>query len=162
MMSNEKKTLGIEFGSTRIKTCVIDGTYHVLSSGDHTWKSDCVNGVWTYDLKDAWDGLRDALRHTECLDGLDAMGVSAMMHGYLAFDKDWNLLAPFRTWQNTMTGQAAGELTGLFRFNIPQRWSVLQGKTFWAWGRPAACSPSTRPRWTTTTAWCRPLTPWKR
>ena len=124
MMSKEKKTLGIEFGSTRIKTCVIDGTYHVLSSGDHTWKSDCVNGVWTYDLKDAWDGLRDALRHTECLDGLDAMGVSAMMHGYLAFDKDWNLLAPFRTWQNTMTGQAAGELTGLVRFNILQRWSV--------------------------------------
>ena len=123
-MSAATKTLGIEFGSTRIKTCVIDGTYRVLSSGDHTWKSDCVDGVWTYDLKDAWEGLKDALRRTEGLEGLSAAGISAMMHGYLAFDSDWQLLVPFRTWQNTMTGPAAAELTKLFNFNIPQRWSI--------------------------------------
>ncbi|MBQ7871730.1 MAG: ATPase [Oscillospiraceae bacterium] len=119
-MSN---TLGIEFGSTRIKAVLIDGAFCPVASGDYTWKSDFRNGVWTYDLEEAWQGLRTALRALGSV-SVDAMGVSAMMHGYLAFDKDWNLLTPFRTWQNTMTGEAADRLTELFGFNIPQRWSI--------------------------------------
>ncbi len=122
--TGSKTALGVEFGSTRIKTSVVDETYQVISSGDHLWKSDCVDGVWTYDLKDAWVGLKDALGKTGGLERVSAMGVSAMMHGYLAFDRDWNLLVPFRTWQNTMTGPAAAELTKAFSFNVPQRWSV--------------------------------------
>ena len=82
------------------------------------------NGVWTYDLAEAWQGLRTALSGVENRDSIAAMGISGMMHGYLAFDKDWNLLTPFRTWQNTITGPAAAELTSLFGFNIPQRWSI--------------------------------------
>ncbi len=122
--TGKKAALGVEFGSTRIKTAVVDDAFRMIASGDHLWKSDCVNGVWTYDLKDAWAGLKDALRKTADLDKVSAMGVSAMMHGYLAFDRDWNLLTPFRTWQNTMTGPAAAELTALFDFNVPQRWSI--------------------------------------
>ena len=114
-------TLGIEFGSTRIKAVLIDEAFRPLASGDYTWKSDLRDGVWTYDLEEAWSGLRTALRALGEV-SVDAMGISAMMHGYLAFDKDWNLLAPFRTWQNTMTGEEAAELTELFGFNIPQRW----------------------------------------
>ena len=82
------------------------------------------NGVWTYSLDAVWNGLKDALRHLEHREMITAMGLSAMMHGYLAFDRDWNLLVPFRTWQNTMTAPAAAELSELFRFNIPQRWSI--------------------------------------
>ena len=119
-MSN---TLGIEFGSTRIKAVLIDGAFCPVAAGDYTWKSDFRNGVWTYDLEEAWHGLRTALRALGEV-RVDAMGVSAMMHGYLAFDKDWKLLTPFRTWQNTMTGEAADRLTELFGFNIPQRWSI--------------------------------------
>ena len=80
--------------------------------------------MWTYPLEEVWTGLKAALSQVENRDGIAAAGVSAMMHGYLAFDKDWNLLTPFRTWQNTITGQAAVELTELFGFNIPQRWSI--------------------------------------
>lgn len=116
-------TLGIEFGSTRIKAVVIDEAFRPVASGDYTWKSDLRDGVWTYDLEEAWSGLRTALRALGEI-SVDAMGISAMMHGYLAFDKDWNLLTPFRTWQNTMTGEEAAELTELFGFNIPQRWSI--------------------------------------
>ena len=116
--------LGVELGSTRIKAVSVGADHRVVSSGDHTWASRYENGVWTYSLEAVWYGLKDALRQVENLDAITAMGVSAMMHGYLAFDKDWNLLVPFRTWQNTMTGPAAAELSALFRFNIPQRWSV--------------------------------------
>ncbi len=116
--------LGIEFGSTRIKAVAIDGKYAPAASGGYTWKSSFENGVWTYDLAEAWTGLKAALRDAGNLGEVKAMGVSAMMHGYLAFDADWNLLVPFRTWQNTITGQAAAELTELFGFNIPQRWSI--------------------------------------
>ena len=116
-------TLGIEFGSTRIKAVLIDEAFRPVASGDYTWKSDLRDGVWTYDLEEAWSGLRTALRALGEV-SVDAMGISAMMHGYLAFDKDWNLLTPFRTWQNTMTGEEAAELTELFGFNIPQRWSI--------------------------------------
>ena len=119
-----KTCLGVEFGSTRIKAVAIDGQYNVVSAGEHTWASRYENGVWTYSLDDIWNGLRDAVSGVENREEIAAMGLSAMMHGYLAFDKDWNLLVPFRTWQNTMTGPAAAELSELFHFNIPQRWSI--------------------------------------
>ncbi|MCI8739856.1 MAG: ATPase [Oscillibacter sp.] len=119
-----KTCLGIELGSTRIKAVEIDGAYRPLSSGDYTWASRYENGVWTYPLEEVWTGLKAALAQVEHRQDIAAMGVSAMMHGYLAFDKDWNLLTPFRTWQNTNTGPAAAELTELFDFNIPQRWSI--------------------------------------
>ena len=116
--------LGIELGSTRIKAVAIDEKHMPVSSGDYTWKSTYENGIWTYDLAEVWTGLKTALSGIEDRENVTAMGISAMMHGYLAFDKDWNLLVPFRTWQNTITGQAAAELTELFGFNIPQRWSI--------------------------------------
>ena len=116
--------LGIELGSTRIKAVAIDQAHIPVSSGDYTWKSTYENGIWTYGLDEVWKGLKAALSGVENRDTIRGMGVSAMMHGYLAFDKDWNLLTPFRTWQNTITGPAAAELTELFGFNIPQRWSI--------------------------------------
>ena len=119
-----KTCLGIELGSTRIKAVAIDGAFRPVSAGDHTWASRYENGVWTYPLEEAWAGLKSALSQVENRENIAAAGVSAMMHGYLAFDKDWNLLTPFRTWQNTITGQAAAGLTELFGFNIPQRWSI--------------------------------------
>ncbi len=117
-------TLGIEFGSTRIKAVVVDNAFRPVLSGDFTWKSRHENGYWTYGLDEVWTGLRAAVGALGEVPPLDAMGVSGMMHGYLAFDKDWNLLVPFRTWQNTTTAPAAAELTGLLGFTIPQRWSV--------------------------------------
>ena len=120
----EHTYLGIEFGSTRIKAVAIDEKHIPISSGDYTWKSTYENGVWTYDLAEVWQGLNVALAGVENRERIAAMGISGMMHGYLAFDKDWNLLVPFRTWQNTITGPAAAELTALFGFNIPQRWSI--------------------------------------
>ena len=119
-----KTCLGIELGSTRIKAVAIDSSFRPVSSGDYTWASRYENGVWTYPLEDAWAGLKAAVSQVENRESIAAAGVSAMMHGYLAFDKDWNLLTPFRTWQNTITGPAAAELTELFGFNIPQRWSI--------------------------------------
>ncbi len=116
--------LGIELGSTRIKAVAVDEGFRPVSSGDYTWASRYENGVWTYSLEEVWTGLRAALSAVENRAEVAAAGVSAMMHGYLAFDRDWNLLVPFRTWQNTITGPAAAELTALFSFNVPQRWSV--------------------------------------
>lgn len=121
---NEKTILGVEFGSTRIKAVTIDGAHRPVSSGDYTWASTYDNGIWTYSLEEVWTGLKTALAGLEGRQNIAAMGVSGMMHGYLAFDKDWDLLVPFRTWQNTVTGQAAAELTACFGFNIPQRWSI--------------------------------------
>ena len=123
-MNDMRNTLGIELGSTRIKAVAIDEKHVPVSSGDYTWKSSYENGVWTYSLDEVWKGLKAAVSGVENRESIKAMGVSAMMHGYLAFDKDWNLLVPFRTWQNTITAQAAAELTELFCFNIPQRWSI--------------------------------------
>ena len=119
-----KTTLGIELGSTRIKAVTVDGGFRPVSTGDYTWASRYENGVWTYPLEEAWTGLKSALSKVENREDVAAAGVSAMMHGYLAFDRDWNLLVPFRTWQNTITGPAAAELTELFGFNVPQRWSA--------------------------------------
>ena len=116
--------LGIELGSTRIKAVAIDENHVPVSSGDYTWASSFENGVWTYDIAEAWTGLKTAISGIENRDSVKAMGISGMMHGYLAFDKDWKLLTPFRTWQNTITAQAAADLTALFGFNVPQRWSI--------------------------------------
>ena len=123
-MENNKTVLGVELGSTRIKAVTIDAQHKPVSSGGYTWKSSFENGIWTYDISDAWKGLKAALAQVEDRENIAAMGISGMMHGYLAFDKDWNLLVPFRTWQNTITAQAAAELTELFGFNMPQRWST--------------------------------------
>lgn len=116
--------LGIELGSTRIKAVAINEKHIPVSSGDYTWKSTYENGIWTYDLAEVWTGLKAALTEVENREYVKAMGISAMMHGYLAFDREWNLLVPFRTWQNTITGQAAEKLSTVFGFNIPQRWSI--------------------------------------
>ena len=124
MPTQNKTCLGLELGSTRIKAVTIDSAFKPISSGDYTWASRYENGVWTYGLEEVWTGLRAALSAVENRAEVAAAGVSAMMHGYLAFDREWNLLVPFRTWQNTITGPAAAELTALFSFNVPQRWSV--------------------------------------
>ena len=124
MPTQNKTCLGLELGSTRIKAVTIDSAFKPISSGDYTWASRFENSVWTYPLEEVWTGLKAALSGVENRQDIAAAGVSAMMHGYLAFDADWNLLTPFRTWQNTITGQAAAELTELFGFNIPQRWSI--------------------------------------
>ena len=119
--------LGVELGSTRIKAVLTDATHTVLAQGSHTWENDYQDGVWTYPLDAVWVGLRAAV--TQALDALPgvqvrAMGFSGMMHGYLAFDGEGRLLVPFRTWRNTFTARASQELTALFGFPIPQRWSI--------------------------------------
>lgn len=128
-----KTSLGIEFGSTRIKAVLIDENYQVIAQGDHGWQNHLVDGIWTYPLSEVWSGLQDAYAHlrtdVKSRYGLDltrigAMGFSAMMHGYLPFDKEGNLLVPFRTWRNTMTAQASARLSKLFNYNIPQRYSI--------------------------------------
>ena len=116
--------LGIELGSTRIKAVAIDEGHRPVAAGDYSWASTLRDGIWTYDLEEAFSGLKTALAQVADRENICAAGISAMMHGYLAFDRDWNLLVPFRTWQNTMTARAARELTELFGFNIPQRWSI--------------------------------------
>jgi len=116
--------LGIELGSTRIKAVIIDEKFRVISSGDYTWSASFSDGIWTYDLREALVGLKTALSKLEGRETVCSVGVSGMMHGYLAFDENWNLLVPFRTWQNTITGPAAQELTELVDYNIPQRWTV--------------------------------------
>lgn len=125
--------LGIELGSTRIKAVLIDSHFETIAAGSFTWENKFVDGIWTYPLKEVWQGLQSA--YTELTNKIRAeygvsvtqigsIGVSAMMHGYLAFDKDGQQLVPFRTWRNNITGEAADQLTKLFNFNIPQRWSI--------------------------------------
>lgn len=129
-----RATLGIELGSTRIKACLVgEDPSTVLATGSFEWENQFVDGLWTYSLDAVWSGLAEAfadLRRSVQetygveLTTLRSLGVSAMMHGYLAFDKDDQLLVPFRTWRNTNTGQAAAALTELFGVNIPLRWSI--------------------------------------
>ena len=130
---NGHTALGIEFGSTRIKAVLIGPDHQPLATGGHEWRAKFEDDVWTYDLADVWSGLQAAYadlaadverRHGVRLETVGAMGISALMHGYLAFDANGDLLVPFRTYQNTMTGEAAVELTQLFQHNIPQRWSI--------------------------------------
>ena len=125
--------LGIEFGSTRIKAVLVDDKNTPIAQGGHEWENHLENGIWTYPLSEIKDGLQDCYKDLKkdvkekygvSLKKLAAIGISGMMHGYLAFDKDGNLLVPFRTWRNTITGEAAKELTEVLGFNIPQRWSI--------------------------------------
>lgn len=128
-----RTALGIELGSTRIKACLVGDDLEVLATGVHEWENRYVDGRWTYALDDVWDGVRAAYadlvaaaerQHGVAPTTYRAIAVSAMMHGYLAFDADGELLVPFRTWRNTDTGPAADELTLLFGVNIPLRWSI--------------------------------------
>ena len=132
-IADGRAVLGIELGSTRIKAVLIGPDHAPIASGDHTWENRLENGVWTYHLEDVWAGIQDAYanlvadvkaKYGVALAKLGGFGVSAMMHGYLPFDKDGKQLAEFRTWRNTMTGEAAAELTDLLGFNVPQRWSI--------------------------------------
>lgn len=128
-----KTLLGVEFGSTRIKAVLLNDDYTPIASGSYEWENRYENGIWTYRLEDVWAGLQESYRilseavfttyHVR-LQTIGAIGFSAMMHGYLPFDQEGNLLVPFRTWRNTSTGPAAAKLTELFQFNIPQRWSI--------------------------------------
>ncbi len=119
-----KTVLGIEFGSTRIKAVLIGEDHLPIASGSHEWENKHENGVWTYSLEDVWAGLQESYRNLSHevlekyktpLKTIGAIGFSAMMHGYVVFDKDGNLLVPFRTWRNTMTGQAADCSNSTFR-----------------------------------------------
>lgn len=125
--------LGIELGSTRIKAVLVGEDHRPIAAGNCEWENRYQHGIWTYSLEDIWAGLQESYRQLSNevfqnygtpLHAVGAIGISAMMHGYMAFDKDGNQLVPFRTWRNTITGQAARELTALFQFNIPQRWSI--------------------------------------
>ena len=124
--------MGIEFGSTRIKAVLIDGQGNVLGSGGYEWENALRGGYWTYDLTDAVQGMQAsyaalntayAAKYGEPIRKLDGIGISAMMHGYLAFDEKYNLLTPFRTWRNTNTARASDELSAELHFNMPMRWS---------------------------------------
>ena len=128
-----RAVLGLEFGSTRIKAVLIGDDFIPFAQGNHDWENRLEDGVWTYHMDDIWGGLQDCYadlvrdvkeQYGVELTKLAALGISGMMHGYLAFDKEGNLLVPFRTWRNTMTEQSAAELTAAFDFNIPQRWTI--------------------------------------
>jgi len=127
-----KAILGIEFGSTRIKAVLIDSENNPIAQGSHTWENQLVDGLWTYSTEAIWAGLQDCYadlrknvveQYSVEIEELAAIGISAMMHGYLPF-KGNDILVPFRTWRNTNTGKAAAELSSLFNYNIPLRWSI--------------------------------------
>lgn len=130
---NNKTALGIEFGSTRIKAVLVDNKYNPIASGSYEWENRYENGVWTYSLDDIRNGLQgsysDLVKDVQEKYGVEltsvgALGISAMMHGYMPFDKGGKLLVPFRTWRNNITGEASEKLLELFQYNIPQRWSI--------------------------------------
>lgn len=132
-ITSGETALGIELGSTRIKACLIGPDHSVLAAGSHEWENQFIDRVWTYSLDAVWDGLQASvaqlLSDTERVHGVrpttfGSLGISAMMHGYLAFDADGELLVPFRTWRNTSTERAATELTEVLGFNLPLRWSA--------------------------------------
>ncbi|MGL5438064.1 MAG: xylulokinase [Lachnospiraceae bacterium] len=133
MIEQGQTALGIEFGSTRIKAQLAapDGT--PLAAGAHEWENALVDGIWTYSMEDITMGMQSCYqdlvrdvkeRYDIILTRIGAIGISAMMHGYMAFDEPGTLLVPFRTWRNSITGEAAEKLTELFQFNIPERWSI--------------------------------------
>ena len=128
-----KAILGIEFGSTRIKAVLIDNENKPIAQGSHEWENQLVDGLWTYSIDAIWNGLQDCYANLrsdvrtqyDCeIETLSAIGVSAMMHGYIAFNDKDEILVPFRTWRNTNTAKAAAELSSLFVYNIPLRWSI--------------------------------------
>ncbi len=128
-----KTMLGIEFGSTRIKAVLMDDENEIAAQGTHDWENRYENGVWTYHVDDVIEGLRDTYASLAAdvkekygveLEQIGAIGISAMMHGYMALNQEGDLLVPFRTWRNTITQEASEKLTELFQYNIPQRWSI--------------------------------------
>ncbi|NRT91213.1 xylulokinase [Clostridium beijerinckii] len=130
---NGKTVLGIELGSTRIKAVLIDENNTPIASGSHDWENKYVNNIWTYGLDDIWTGVQDSYKkmaedvkekYGVTIETIGAIGFSAMMHGYMVFNKEGELLVPFRTWRNTITEKASEELTKLFNYHIPQRWSI--------------------------------------
>ncbi|SER54845.1 Sugar (pentulose or hexulose) kinase [Gracilibacillus ureilyticus] len=132
-IQNGKTVLGIELGSTRIKAVLIGEDNAPIASGSHDWENSYVDNIWTYSVDEIWKGIQDSYQKMASdvkqqygvnLKKVGAIGFSAMMHGYMAFDKNEELLVPFRTWRNNITEQAATELTKLFNYNIPQRWSI--------------------------------------
>ena len=132
-MNLKNTALGIELGSTRIKAVLIDENHIPIASGSHEWENQLVDGIWTYSMEAVTNGIQDCYADLKrdvqekfgtVLTEVGAIGVSAMMHGYLPFDKDGNQLAAFRTWRNTITGEAAAKLSDALNFNIPQRWSI--------------------------------------
>lgn len=133
LIAEGKTALGIELGSTRIKAVLVDEAGEPLASGSYEWENQYVDGIWTYALEEVWKGLQgcyqDLLKDVKeqydtTISRIGSIGFSAMMHGYLVFDKEEKLLVPFRTWRNTITEEAASKLTEEFHYNIPQRWSV--------------------------------------
>lgn len=125
--------LGIELGSTRIKAVLVTDDFQTVASGDFTWENELINNIWTYPVEKIWKGIQTSYQtmtesvktqYGVALAKIGSIGISAMMHGYMPFDKEGNLLVPFRTWRNNITEQAADDLTELFDFNIPQRWSI--------------------------------------
>ncbi len=133
IIESGKAILGIEFGSTRIKAVLIDDEHKPIAQGSHTWENQLKDGLWTYSIDMIWNGVQDCYADLRAnvraeygveITQLASIGVSAMMHGYMAFDKSGNILVPFRTWRNTNTGKAAAELSELFVYNIPLRWSI--------------------------------------
>ena len=130
---SSRAILGIELGSTRIKASLIDAETSPLASGSHGWENQLRDGVWTYDMQDVWNGLAASYaalredvraRYSVDLTSAAAMGFSGMMHGYVALDAEGNLLVPFRTWRNNITGDACAELSPLLDFAVPQRWTI--------------------------------------
>ncbi len=128
-----RTVLGIEFGSTRIKAVLVDESHEPVAMGTHDWENRLENNIWTYSLDDIWNGLQGCYRslaedvkkkYGESLTSIGSIGFSGWVHGYMAFNQAGELLVPFRTWRNTMTEEACKELTPLFQFNIPQRWSI--------------------------------------
>jgi sugar (pentulose or hexulose) kinase len=132
-ITNSRTALGIEFGSTRIKAVLIDSGHSPIASGSYEWENRLEEGIWTYSLDDIWQGLQKSYQEMAAevkekygvtLKRVGAIGFSAMMHGYMAFNNDGELLVTFRTWRNSITEQAEKRLTELFNYNIPQRWSI--------------------------------------
>ena len=133
VIESGKAVLGIEFGSTRIKAVLVDDANKPIASGSHEWENQLKDGIWTYSIDMIWEGLQHAYKEmTEDVEKqygvkvekLAALGFSAMMHGYMAFGADDEILVPFRTWRNAITEEASEKLTKLFNYNIPQRWSI--------------------------------------
>ncbi len=132
-ITNGKTALGIEFGSTRIKAVLVGEDNAPIASGAHDWENRLENNIWTYSEEDIWTGLQDSYtkmaedvknKYGVTLETVGAIGFSAMMHGYMPFNKDGKLLVPFRTWRNSITEQASEKLTEVFNYHIPQRWSI--------------------------------------
>ena len=133
LIESGNAVLGLELGSTRIKAVLIDEAHNPIATGAYEWENQLVNGIWTYDLEEAWRGVQACYTELKkdvshkfgvSLKSVKAIGISGMMHGYVPFNDKGELLVPFRTWRNTMTEEAVKELSELFDFNVPQRWSI--------------------------------------